>query len=210
MRFYEHLNMGEGISGPGDVGAGTSVLYSCSGIAFANLTTQTAGLYHYPASTSNNSQVETTIQQMINNIQPNEIVITPPDPPRISGLHMPGFDLVQNDIEAVRQMLQRLSPNARIVIASPSAAAQFLWRHGKPVYNSPPSMRDSMSLDEEDGIQAPENLRERMSLVPQPLGGGVMYYGGNGERRGALDQQPARLSRRRRFARSIRERCRFM
>ena len=75
MKYFNGLNMGEGIAGPSTIGMATTVTYSCMGIAFVNTALRFGGLYHYPAEALGNANVRGTIVQMSNDIWPDQIVL---------------------------------------------------------------------------------------------------------------------------------------
>ncbi len=215
MRFYEELHMGEGVSGSVDVGASTSALYSCIGIAFVNRQSGLGGLYHYPARTLQYPDVRETIRQMINNIQPDEIVLTPAS--RAVGM---GMGAGQDDIDLLAGVLGELSPGTVVRIALEGVAAQLFWANGNPVFNRlPDGVEPSDEMVEPEMVQS--DLRQNMHPFPRPLGGGDMYYGGDGETSGVLEEAPtpaadtpSRPSRGRRVltriqnrTRSIRDKC---
>ncbi len=77
MHEYE-LVEGEGISGPfSQVAASTTAMFSCYAFVFDNRQTSIAGMYHYPACALGKPTVQSTIIQMINDIQPQILHVVP-------------------------------------------------------------------------------------------------------------------------------------
>lgn len=77
MRRYS-LYQGEGvIVSYKKIGAITTQLYSCMGIVMINPKARRAGLYHYSAETLNKGEVQESIRQMINDLAPERIIVTP-------------------------------------------------------------------------------------------------------------------------------------
>lgn len=77
MRRYS-LYQGEGvIVSYKKIGAITTQLYSCMGIVMINPKTHRAGLYHYSAETLHKGEVQESIRQMINDLVPERIIVTP-------------------------------------------------------------------------------------------------------------------------------------
>lgn len=172
MPYYTPLWQGEGISGPDTVGAGTSQLYSCIGIAFVNRSTRRGGLYHYSASSLNNQIVADTIQEMMIDIRPDEIVITP------ALITAPNIGSTSEDLGAIMNLLHRHSSvNTTITSATPSIAAQLVWTAAGPTFNQPPfqvfgdaDYSSDESLDEHE-------VRAQNAAAGRDLGGSVLYYG---------------------------------
>lgn len=211
MHYYRDLNMGEGIAGSNNVGAATSVLYSCIAIAFVNQGRQWGGLYHYPSSMMRNPNVAQTVHQMASDIQPDQIVITP-----AARMAMHGGGSVDHDIEDVRRTLAIVSPGAKITVTKPSTSAQFFWVDGAPVFNVQPHNLEPPIDDENMSLP---DFRIIMSHSPRRVHGNALYYGGDGETSGVLGQgvapatdHPAMSSglRRSRIRKTIQKRCIIM
>lgn len=175
MRYFQ-LNMGEGIAGPATIGAGTTVIYSCMGIAFVNRPKKFGGMYHYPA--KNLSQnVTATIRQMVQDIQPTEISLTP-----ASSDGNPLMGSRQDDIEAVIEYLGTLS-TVKVEILKSASTANLIWIDGVPKLNA--SIKERRDVEPE---HVNETIRSKMSSGKRELEGDVWYYGGDGETRGVLEQ----------------------
>jgi hypothetical protein len=172
--------MGEGISCLSDVGLATTQIYSCMGIAFVNRATRRGGLYHYPAGTLGegalNANVQNTIRQMFNDINPDEVCVTPAGDQGITG-----NGSSQNDIADVLNYLRSINRGVRITPGTRGAFATLTWNDDGPVYNAKPPA----------GMQAnsvPTTYRQTMSSGQREVEGNIWYYGGDGETEGVLSQ----------------------
>jgi hypothetical protein len=174
MKYFNGLNMGEGIAGPSTIGMSTTVIYTCMGIAFVDRHRRFGGLYHYPAASMNNSNVTGSMRQMANDIQPDEIVLTP-----ASSMGF-GDGSRQDDIEAVTEFLQSLC--GTVNRAAPAGAAQLIWRDSEPIFNRQPEGLDPVA------ISVTATTRITMSTGGRELEANIWYYGGDGETPGVLQQ----------------------
>jgi hypothetical protein len=183
MRYYQ-LNMGEGIAGPESIGAGCTTTFSCMGIAFVNRAKKFGGLYHYPANCLDRN-VTATIGQMIQDIQPTEIYLTPA--PADS---MGWQGSTPEDVEAVSKFLCSQS-TAEFQLLKP-AAQTLIWVEGQPVLNMPVAKQKDL-----DPQRVSLTTRSKMSSGARQLEGDVWYYGGDGEIEGVLQQgvKPANSSK---------------
>ncbi len=176
MKYFNGLNMGEGIAGPSTVGMATTVTYSCMGIAFVNTALRFGGLYHYPAEALGNANVRGTIVQMSNDIWPDQIVLTPAKPDTYSG----NGGSTKEDITAVGELLRTLCGN--VTVAPAAVSSQLTWAGTAPVFNTPPGGIDT--VEEEVDLK----LRYTMSSGKRELEADIWYYGGDGETEGVLEQ----------------------
>lgn len=173
MKYFNGLNMGEGIAGPDAVGAATTVIYSCMGIAFVNRERRFGRLYHYPSCAVQNGNVIGTIRQMANDIAPDEIVLTPAQSDGMTG------GSSRDDIEDVRDLLASLC--RQVTLAPARISAELFWRIDGPVFNRTP----------ENGPEpkaVPERFRSTMSQGARELEANIWYYGGDGEQKDVLEQ----------------------
>ena len=173
MKYYNGLNMGEGVAGTDQIGAATTVIYSCMGIAFVNRQKRFGGLYHYPSGSIGNANVIGTIRQMANDIAPDEIVLTP------AGAEGSVWRSSQDDIESVTEWLRFLCDN--VTLAEARSSAQLHWNDTGPVFNT-------MLENGPNPENVPENFRTTMSQGKRELVANVWYYGGDGETKGMLEQ----------------------
>jgi hypothetical protein len=81
MRYFYAVDQGEGISGGPDIGIQTTQLVTCVGVAMANTETMNGGLYHYGAKTIATPAVTGALIQMINDLKPTHLRVTPPPAP---------------------------------------------------------------------------------------------------------------------------------
>ena len=176
MQYFNGLNMGEGIAGPSNIGAATTVIYSCMGIAFVNRQKSFGGLYHYPAKSLDNKNVVSTIQQMFNDLQPDEIVLTPA---QSTG---PGMGSDVEDIDESIKFLKALGNQShKVTRANPRSLAVLTWtQNGTPVFNEVPGDQEERNVD--------QRYRSTMSTGRRELEGNIWYYGGDGETPGVLEQ----------------------
>jgi hypothetical protein len=174
LKFFNGLNMGEGIAGPSTIGAATTVIYTCMGIAFVNRKRRFGGLYHYPATSLNNLNVVFTIRQMFNDIGAEEIVLTPAKD--ASGTGTSGSS--KDDIREVTESLGDFG--VTVTVATASSLAILTWDGSTPVFNQLPG-----SIKEQE---VPVEFRLTMSTGKRELEGDIWYYGGDGETSGVLEQ----------------------
>jgi len=175
VRYFDHLNMGEGVAGPDSIATRTTQLYNCMGIALVNRAKRFGGLYHYPSRRiTSNPNVTGTIQQMSNDIKPDEIVLTPA--PKMMG--MGGSS--ETDIEDVIEFLTKLAKVTRTDDAYYTTAVLF-WDKNGPVFNRSPG-------DSAKSEPVPQELRGTMNTGGRGLMAHIWYYGGDGEVSGVLDQ----------------------
>lgn len=178
MKYFNGLNMGEGIVGGPTIGMSTTAIYSCMGIAIVNKARQIGGLYHYPAKTITQANVSGTLGQMINDVQPDEIYLTPATP-------MMGVGSEKSDIAAVAAFLKQMAA-IEVTIAPPRAedkpyvSAQLTWVNGAPVYNVHP--------DGAEDAGPGKDMRKTMNTARRQVEADIWYYGGDGETDGVLDQ----------------------
>ncbi|MFC0204957.1 hypothetical protein [Novosphingobium soli] len=174
MKYFNGLNMGEGIVGGSDVGMRTTQIYTCMGIAFANTRTQRGGLYHYPADCLGNANVVGTIRQMLNDVAPDVVVVTPAMAQGYGQLTGSSRD----DIDGVEALLKQLGAPS-VTVAEPRTSAVLVWNATGPVFNEVP---------DETGRAVASEIRGTMSTGRRELEAGVWYYGGDGEQGDLLDQ----------------------
>ena len=176
---YNDLHMGEGVVGGTNVSMQTGPLYSCTGVAMANRAEQRGGLYHYPSNTLDNQNVSNTLTSMTHDVRPDEIALTPAQGMGYSAVTT--NDRADNDRLAGH--LRNQAPGANVHKLQPSSLAGLSWNNGQPSFGS--HGRDSGE------VEVPEDYRGTMATQTRPLDGGASYYGGDGERRGVLDQNVA-------------------
>jgi len=174
MKYFNGLNMGEGIAGTDEIGAATTVIYTCMGVAFVNRKRRIGGLYHYPAKALGNPNVANTIRQMASDIGPDEIVLTP-----AGSMGFGGMGSGEDDIEAMLDFLRTLS--GKVTRADPADDAKLFWRDGEPIFNVKPGNGPKSQA-------VPEVFRWTMSQGKRELEANIWYYGGDGETMGVLEQ----------------------
>jgi hypothetical protein len=161
--YFGSVAEGEGIAGRAGIAIGTTTMLGCMGIAFLTRSFSYGGLYHYPANGIVNTPVQETIRNMLNDISPGIIVITP-------ALAEPlGVDPV--DLHRVKDFLKLVWSAAEIGVAKAAPAAFLRWTNGKPEVN----------LGAPDGAKsrvAPEAFRNMPHPSGRELLGGAVYYGG--------------------------------
>jgi hypothetical protein len=180
MKYFNGLNMGEGIAGPDTIGLSTTVIYSCMGIALVNTATRTGGLYHYPANALGNANVTATLRQMINDIRPDQVHVTPA---ATDAFGRNGSD--RDDIAGVVAYL-RATANVVPVQEAAANAAQLVWQAAGPVYNVQPANAPQPLVGDPTAVSA--ETRTTMSSGARQLEAGIWYYGGDGETDGVLNQ----------------------
>ena len=174
MKYFNGLNMGEGVAGPSTIGAATTAIYSCMGIAFVNREALFGGLYHYPSNSMGNQHVTSTIRQMFNDLKPDEIVLTPAQDASGNGV----LGSSKGDISDVRKFLEDLG--GKVTIADARSLAVLTWQNDAPVFNQSP--------DNQTVVDIPAKMRVIMKSTQRELEGSIWYYGGDGETDGVLDQ----------------------
>lgn len=179
MKYFNGLNMGEGIAGPSTIGASTTSIYSCMGIALVNTVRQFGGLYHYPSLAMSNGNVTSTIRQMINDIRPDTIHLTPASS---NGFSSGGSD--PRDIEDLAEFL-RTHGGCGLVMEEATGSAQLVWSNGAPVFNQKPS---KVGIHDAEESAPSAQTRAKMSAGKRELEAGIWYYGGDGEVPGVLEQ----------------------
>lgn len=180
MRFFNGLNMGEGIAGPSTIGAATTAIYSCMGVAFVNRKLHFGGLYHYPATSLNNMNVVFTMRQMFNDISPDEIVLTPAQDTTGTGTSGSyGYD-----VDEMTEFLQGFG--AKVTVAAGQSLAVLYWKDDQPVFNQLPNGMKP------EGV--PTEIRIVMNSHKREIEGDIWYYGGDGEVSGVLLQGLKRKS----------------
>jgi hypothetical protein len=162
--------MGEGIAASSSNSMSTSVIYSCMGIAFINRTTQRGGLYHYPAGTCQNPNVAGTIRQMCNDIQPDQIMVTPA---KMAGGFVVNYGSKPEDVAAVVNLLKQLNCQ-NIQMAEAGSLASLSWQGGQPVFNEPIGTGEGLSIPQ-------PSMRQTMSTTGRQIGSDAWYYGVDGE-----------------------------
>lgn len=174
VKYYNELNMGEGVAGTDQIGASTTVLYTCMGITFVNRQKRFGGVYHYPSGSMKNGNVVDTIRQMANDIAPDEIVLTPAASDGMFG------GSSRDDIEDVTDLLNFLCH--KVTQAEANFCARLYWTDSGPVFNE--------QLENAPNPEAvPQQFRSTMSIGKREMHGNVWYYGGDGERKGVLEQK---------------------
>lgn len=174
MKYFNGLNMGEGVAGPSTIGAATTAIYSCMGIAFVNRKALFGGLYHYPSKCMGNLNVTSTIRQMFNDVKPDEIVLTPAQDTSGNGV----FGSSKGDISDVHEFLKDLG--GKVTIADAGSLAVLTWQNDAPVFNRLP--------DNQTVVDIPAKMRVIMKSTQRELEASIWYYGGDGETDGVLDQ----------------------
>jgi hypothetical protein len=179
MKYFNGLNMGEGIAGPSTIGASTTVIYTCMGIALVNIKTLIGRLYHYPASYMHNTNVTNTIRSMINDIKPTEIHLTP----AANG----GFQNSGSDKDDVQQMMNFLKGLVSYDVTLEEAAnsALLIWKNDKPMFNQHPY---KLGIREPNDASIKPETRKKMSTGKREMEANIWYYGGDGEEEGVLEQ----------------------
>jgi hypothetical protein len=179
LKYFNGLNMGEGIAGPSTIGLATTQMYTCMGIAMVNRTRRFGGLYHYPANSLGNPNVVGTIQQMANDIAPDEIVLTPAQSMGFGALASKSGS-EPDDVEALTKFLGGCG--GTLTVAAPGSTAILTWNGSGPVFNQAPDGLDVVDA----GV--PDTTRQTMSAGKRDLEGNIWYYGGDGETDGVLEQ----------------------
>lgn len=174
MKYFNGLNMGEGVAGPSTIGTATAAIYSCMGINFVNRKALFGGLYHYPSKSMGNLHVTSTIRQMFNDVKPDEIVLTPAQD--ASGTGTSGSS--KGDITDVFEFLKDLG--GKVTIADARSLAVLTWQNDAPVFNQLPESQTVVDI--------PANMCVIMKSTQRELEGNIWYYGGDGETDGVLDQ----------------------
>jgi hypothetical protein len=164
MLYFGGVADGEGIAGRAGIGIGTTTMQGCVGMVFLTRDFSYGGLFHCPASGSDNTLVQATIRRMLNDISPGIIVITPAQAAGATNSDPLG-------ISRVKAFLRLVWPAAEIGVAKAASVASLHWRSGKPEVNT--------SAPEEAKYRAiPEALRKMHHPVGRELLGGATYYGG--------------------------------
>lgn len=145
MIYFDKLKVGEGIAGPSTIGLGTPLTRDGISIAFVNRMEQVGGLYHCPARQFRNAAISGTIRQMINDIEPDEIVVTPPA--------SRGNGCSEADVEAVTEFLR--GTGIWVTVKDSGHNAQLLWRWGDPVLNERPCAQPAPQCS---GAAMPEGI----------------------------------------------------
>jgi hypothetical protein len=168
---------GEGIAGGQDVGARTTTLLSCMGIAMVNPASKQGGLYHYSAGSLGNPGVQRVILQMANDLKVTEVRLTQAwkDPmfPSDEGSN-------PEDVAQITTFLQGLK-GATLGEMEPALAATLYWEDGKAVYNG-----KDFSAPGRSGITTA--VEETYSVEFRKLEGSVSYYGANCKMRNRWSQ----------------------
>jgi hypothetical protein len=185
MQFYADLTAGEGLSGPADIGMGTSPIYSCMGIAFVNSAKQMGGLFHYPAEDLAGAATASTIQQMINDVKPDEIHVTPAA--NASGMLNDGSKPA--DLAAVIAYLKLAGGGAKVIQEAAGGGAYLYWKAGKPVFNQYPGEAGTATSA---GSMVPAAIRGAASMKPRQVAGNVWYYGMAENLNAAAPPKPAK------------------
>jgi hypothetical protein len=181
MRYFNTLNMGEGLVGPSTVAMSTTTLHSCMGIVLANTETRIGGVFHYPALGMRHIVILTAIRQMIADVAPDELRLTPAAP------HM-GAGSRPDDIETLSEHLE-LFADRRVVIEQPRVSANLIWCDDVPWFNvptaNPPAALQATTLTLRSAA-VPQALRAAMDAQGRQMEGVLWYYGGNAEIPGVM------------------------
>jgi hypothetical protein len=164
--YYSGIKEGVGIAGPSSIEIGTTTMYSCIGIVFVTRNYRFGGLYHYPACTIFTAPVQATIIQMLNDIGPSDIVLTPAggDGNRLQVT-------IPSDLDDVKTFLKVVWPGVTVYLAPAARAAYLRWQNGIPQFN-----RGAPA----DGQyrRAPARVRNAFNPSGRELEAGIWYYGG--------------------------------
>ena len=163
------VDQGEGVIGPyGKIAVATSGLYSCMGVVMVNGKTGRAGLYHYPSESMNNFEVQATLIQMITDLSPDQVVITP------ARTTENGQGSPQSDRVALQKYIKGQS-RAAVTIGEERSISNFWSKDGTLYLNEMPP--DSISFDREGMDQHAKEF----DFCPRKMTADTWYYGANKE-----------------------------
>ncbi|MFT4542822.1 MAG: hypothetical protein ACI835_005291 [Planctomycetota bacterium] len=166
MKYYGDLNMGEGMAGPCPIALCTTAIFSCMGIAMVNSQSGMAGMYHYPANRASDEQVCGTLRQMLNDIEPSLVVITPAA--AIEGSYTGSTPV---DVAAIFAFIQGVTRKQPQVYASEHLACLIVRAPNDVTFNIPPPQLGR------DVVQIIQDVRTRYDPEGRYVAGNLMYYG---------------------------------
>jgi hypothetical protein len=140
MRYFYAVDQGEGISGGPDIGMQTTQLVTCVGIAMANTDTMHGGLYHYGANTIASREVAGALIQMINDLKPTHLRVTPaPGPASDYATQSSLQGTTKEDLAALTKIITETMPgSANLQTLAPKTIATFFWKVRVPTFNEIP------------------------------------------------------------------------